>query len=243
MWHSGGCRPVIAHRSRRRSRASLISRPVVPRRMLSVLPNLLTLRDNRSSGSGSPGATPALSPEVHPRLEELVQYADAQRAVLLEAVATVPDSARNRRPTADTWSVAEVLEHLHRVEQGIARLIARQVERARASGLAPETDAGSLLHSLDHLAVLERGETMPAPEFVQPRGILTAAAALTALEQSRRTLREALAAGDGMALGSVSVPHVFFGPLTLYQWVLFLGQHECRHAMQIRDIARQLAPP
>lgn len=43
-------------------------------------------------------------------------------------------------------------------------------------------------------------------------------------------------------LGSVSVPHVFFGPLTLHQWVLFLDQHECRHAMQIRDIARQLAP-
>jgi hypothetical protein len=177
---------------------------------------------------------------MHPRLEELLQYAEAERAVLLAAVDTVPESARERRPSPDTWSVAEVLEHLHRVEQGIARLIGRQIERSRATGLSQETETGSLLHSLDHLGVVQRGNTLPAPEFVQPQGVLTAAAAITALEQSRRTLRDALASGDGLALGFISVPHVFLGPLTLYQWVLFLGQHECRHAMQIRDIGRQL---
>jgi hypothetical protein len=179
---------------------------------------------------------------VHPRLEELLQYADAQRAVLLAAVAAVPESARERRPRDDSWSVAEVLEHLHRVEQGVSRLIARQLERARARGLGPETETDSLLQSLDHLAILKRGATLPAPEFVQPQGSLTAAAAMTALEQSRRTMREALAPGDGLALGSVSYPHALLGPLTLYQWVLFLGQHERRHAIQIQDIARQLAP-
>jgi hypothetical protein len=178
---------------------------------------------------------------VHPRLEELLQYADGQRANLLVAVASVPDSARDRRPGPDTWSVAEVLEHLHRVEQGIARLIGRQIERGRAAGLPRETETGSLLQSLDHLGVTHRGESMPAPEFVQPQGALTAAAAIAALAQSRQILRDALATGDGLALGSLSVPHVYFGPLTLYQWVLFLGQHECRHARQIRDIARQLA--
>jgi hypothetical protein len=178
---------------------------------------------------------------VHPRLEELLQYADAQRAVLLAAVATVPESARDRRPAADAWSVAEVLEHLHRVEQGIARLIARQVERARGKGLAQETETSSLLHSLDHLALTQRNTRFPAPDFVQPEGTLPASAAITALEHSRRALREALATGDGLALATVSFPHVLLGPLTLYQWVLFLGQHECRHALQIRDIARQLA--
>jgi uncharacterized damage-inducible protein DinB len=39
----------------------------------------------------------------------------------------------------------------------------------------------------------------------------------------------------------VSVPHALLGPLTLYEWVLFVGQHEARHAGQVRDIARQLA--
>jgi hypothetical protein len=31
------------------------------------------------------------------------------------------------------------------------------------------------------------------------------------------------------------------GPLNLYQWVLFVGQHEARHAGQLQDLARLLA--
>jgi hypothetical protein len=34
--------------------------------------------------------------------------------------------------------------------------------------------------------------------------------------------------------------HVLLGQLTLYEWLLFLGQHEGRHAAQIGEIARRL---
>ena len=60
---------------------------------------------------------------MHPRLAELVDYATAQRTALLAAVSTVPESLRDERIRAGTWSIAEVLEHLHRVESGIARLL------------------------------------------------------------------------------------------------------------------------
>ncbi len=168
-----------------------------------------------------------------------MEYAEAQRQVLMAAVASVPEPLRDRRPSPDTWSVAEVLEHLHRVERGIGRLVVRQLETARAAGA--ETEAGSLLHSLDHLRLTEGGEPLPAPEFVQPRGALTSSAAVLALVESRAALRAAVAQGDGLALGTISVPHVAYGPLTLYEWILFLGQHEARHAGQIREIGRRLA--
>jgi hypothetical protein len=69
---------------------------------------------------------------------------------------------------------------------------------------------------------------------------MTAATAAAALEQSRKAFREVVAAGDGLALGTVSASHVLLGPLTLYEWVLFVGQHELRHAMQIRGIREQV---
>jgi DinB superfamily len=177
---------------------------------------------------------------VHPRLQELIEYVEAQRATLLSAVTAVPESVRDRRPTPQSWSVAEVLEHLHLVEQGVARLISRKLEKARTAGLGQEAETRSVLRSLDRFALLDRRTSMPAPEFVQPGGTLSAAAAVAALAESRRTLRDALAAGDGLALDGISAPHVLLGPLTLYQWVLFVGQHEHRHALQIRDIAQQL---
>jgi uncharacterized damage-inducible protein DinB len=174
---------------------------------------------------------------VHPRLEELLQYADAQRDELWSAVDTVPEPLRERRCSPDVWSVAEVLEHLHMVELGIARLIGRRIEKASAAGLGPETETTSLLNSLDHLRLLERKVFMAAPELVQPRGGLPADQCQAALAESRRALRAALSTGDGLALGTVSAPHVSLGPLTLYQWVVFLAQHERRHAAQIREIA------
>lgn len=172
---------------------------------------------------------------------ELLDYAELQRAALFAAVSLVPEPLRDRRSDPETWSVADVLEHLHRVESGIARLLRRSVERAKAAGLDPENELGSLLGSLDALRLLDRSRRIGAPELVMPRGELTAAQGMAALTQSRQALIAALRLGDGLALGQITQVHPTVGPLNLYQWVLFVGQHEGRHAGQLEDIARQLA--
>ena len=135
--------------------------------------------------------------------------------------------------------MAEVLEHLGIVEQGVARLIARRIEKLKDT-LPQETASDPLLGSLDEFALLDRENYMEAPDLVRPKGTLSADDAILALAESRLSLRAALNAGDGLDLGAVTAPHVLLGPLTLYQWVLFIGQHECRHAAQIRDIGASL---
>jgi uncharacterized damage-inducible protein DinB len=177
---------------------------------------------------------------MHPRITELLDYAQRQRVGLFAAVSLIPEPLRDRRGDVDAWSVAEVLEHLYRVESGIARLLARSAERAKAAGLEQEDDTRSVLGSLDELRLTERGERMRAPELVMPRGELTAAQGIAALEESRRALVTALEAADGLALGRITHAHPLMGPLNLYQWVLFVGQHEARHVGQVRDLARQL---
>jgi DinB family protein len=177
---------------------------------------------------------------MHPRIVELLAYAQLQRVTLLDAVSLFPEPRRDRRVDAGTWSVAEVLEHLYRVESDIARLLTRSLERARVAGPEPESEAGSVLASLDAFRLLDGSLRMTAPELVMPRGELTAAQGLVALTESRRALILALEAGDGLALGRITRAHPLFGPLNLYQWALFVGQHEARHAAQLRDLARQL---
>jgi hypothetical protein len=51
---------------------------------------------------------------------------------------------------------------------------------------------------------------------------------------------DAASAASGLALGGIVYPHSMLGALTLYQWILFLGQHELRHAKQIQSISAQL---
>jgi len=176
---------------------------------------------------------------MHSRLEELLHYVDDQRAELFAAVDTVAPAQRHRRPRPEVWSVAEVLEHLTLVEKGVAHLIARRLEKMKDT-IPQETTTESLLSSLDQFALLDRDNYMEAPEFVRPRGTLSAEDAMLALAESRLALRAAVTAGDGFALGTVTAPHALLGPLSLYQWILFIGQHECRHARQIRDIGQKL---
>jgi uncharacterized damage-inducible protein DinB len=178
---------------------------------------------------------------MHRKIAEPLNYAERQREVLFEAVRLIPASLRDQRGDPDTWSVAEVLEHLHRVEKSIARLLAHLRDQAKAAGLEPESEGGSVLESLDQLQLLDRGVRLNAPEPVMPRGRLTAAQGMAALAESRQALISALRDVDGLALGRVTYAHPLMGSLNLYQWVLFVGQHEARHAAQIQDIARRVS--
>ena len=173
---------------------------------------------------------------MHPRLAEIVDYIAEQRRALLAAVEAVPADRRDERPAPDTWSVAEVLDHLQRVESGSTRLLARRVARARESGLPPETETGSLLRSLDATGLLD-GPPRKAPEFVLPSPDARASDALVALEASRAELLRLLAEVDGLDLTKVTATHAALGELNVYQWTLFLGEHERRHARQVVAIA------
>src|SRR5262245_26628223 len=74
---------------------------------------------------------------------------DSRHAELTRAVNEVPVSARNRRPSEDRWSVAEVLEHLALVEENIAPLMKRLVTEQRANGLGAERDSSPVAQTLN----------------------------------------------------------------------------------------------
>ncbi|HYC34069.1 MAG TPA: DinB family protein [Gemmatimonadales bacterium] len=171
---------------------------------------------------------------MHPRLVELLEYVGAQRAVLLASVEAVPAERRDVRPAPEVWSVAEVLEHLCLTETGIGRLVARCAAEARQRGLEPEDDVSSLLGALDRFGLVRGARVGKAPEIVAPSGTWSWSEGLQRLGASREAFGRAVAAGDGLALGRVTFPHPLLGPLSLYQWILFVGQHEARHAAQVR---------
>ena len=177
---------------------------------------------------------------MHPRTEELLSYLEESRAVLHAAVDAVPSSLRETRPAADRWSVAEVLEHLGRVEEQLTRLLAAKLVEARLTGaLGPEPESGPIVDSLKDL-LLDRRRRITAGDRVLPRGEMDAATALATLEKTRAKLRDLVVSHDGLSLGAVGHPHPALGMLDGYQWFSFIGTHEARHAAQIREIGQTL---
>ena len=177
---------------------------------------------------------------MHPRLAEIVRYVDERRADLEMAASKLPYERWAARPSSNSWSVAEVFDHLHLSESGIARLLAKRIARAKEAGLGPETSTESAMNALDFFPVVD-GPKRQAPEIVVPRAEARAPGVHEALRRSRADLHAALQDGDGLALGEVTATHPALGVINLYQWILFVGQHEARHTRQVEQIVRDLA--
>jgi len=176
---------------------------------------------------------------LHPRLAELHAELDRTRDALLAAVARVPAEAAALRAEADRWSVAEVVEHLRIVEDGVGRLLGKLGKQAEALG--PETSSASVLSSLDRYGLSSPKRRIVAPNGVEPTGRATLAESLAGLAESRRKLLELVHRVSGRALDELAAPHPLLGRLSFYQWLLFLAQHEERHAIQVCDTARRLS--
>ena len=177
---------------------------------------------------------------MHPRLTELRDHVDAQRSALLAAVAALPPDRWTERPAPGRWSVVELFEHLYKVEHSCARVIAKGVADARAAGHPAETSTDSVLGALAAFGLRDRSQKREVPERVAPAGTWSPDEAREKLATSRAELHEAIRAADGLALGSIRQTHARFGDLDLYTWILFVAEHEARHAQQAAEIAEQL---
>jgi hypothetical protein len=178
---------------------------------------------------------------MQPRLAELSQYLAQQRRALLDVASAVPAERWQIRPAEGRWSVSEIFEHLHRVERGTAALLAKRIGRARDAGHPPETESSSVLGNLPQLRELDE-RLLVAPELVVPTENPDRDTAERWLAESRAALLAAMENGDGLALGEIRHTHMRFGEIDLYQWILFIAEHEKRHTKQLRGVVEQMAP-
>ncbi len=169
---------------------------------------------------------------MQPRLQEIQEFITLRRRDLLGAVDGVPPGTS----PPSGWSVAAIVDHLRATEEGISKLLHVTVSRIPEAARKLETETSSVLHSLDHQRLLDRTRKMRAPVTVQPRTDVGLPDALAGLQESRVRLLKTITEVDGVALGTYSYPHPAFGVLDLYQWLVFLGAHETRHAAQIREL-------
>jgi len=180
---------------------------------------------------------------VHPRLAELFSYLDTERRALRQTLDAIPEHDRNARPATDRWSVRDILEHLVNVERRVVAAVASAIAQAKDAGLEPEQERSSVVNDADRAKYLDRSRKLSAPPRTHPASSDDAEVLWTALEEVRASLKAAALTGDGLALGRVTQPHPFFGPLSVYEWLALMAGHEARHADQMREVAALVKTP
>ncbi|MFI5249087.1 MAG: DinB family protein [Gemmatimonadales bacterium] len=168
------------------------------------------------------------------RLTEISDFLDASRAGVYAAIDGMGPERLEREPAGGGWTAAQTLQHLALAESKTSQYLAARLGKAIAAGLAHEQDESSVLAAAGGFAIPGR---LTAPEVVTPAAGVAAGDAIAALRASHDEVRGLLRSADGWALADVQTRHALFGPMHMYQSLLFIGYHDRRHTPQIARAA------
>lgn len=176
---------------------------------------------------------------MNPRINELIEYLDRERADLDRAIESVPADRHHVKLSAESWCAAEVVNHVALTDRRVTALLTKITGEAKGNGAPPDSATAPILSKIDVTRVLDRTTKIRNPRG-DPAADCNMADGLAALDAARKDLKSLLRQADLPDLGGVSAPHPAFGPLTGYEWVAFMAAHTHRHADQIRELASSL---
>jgi hypothetical protein len=162
-------------------------------------------------------------------LDQLV----SSEARLLELVDGLSPQQWIFRESPERWSISENIEHVVVFENFIKRAIA-EVMKGPA-----EPEKKALVVAKEPLVLglaNARSTKFNAREAARPTGRWPETRELIAELRKTRAQTLAFAAETQADLRDHFFPHVAFGDLDCYQWLVVLSQHGARHAFQIEEI-------
>jgi DinB superfamily len=157
----------------------------------------------------------------------------ANRERLRSAVDGLTPSQAEFCPGDDVWSILDCVEHVTVVENRIMKSIERVLQTP------PEPEKAGTVIGKEKLILTrapDRSTKVQAPEPVRPTRKCTDLRQLVAEFEAARDRSMQFAAHCDTDLRGHFFPHIRFGDLDCYQWLVFLSAHCDRHLLQIEEI-------
>lgn len=151
----------------------------------------------------------------------------------LAAIENVSDLQWTFKATPDSWSVAEISEHIV-LSDGLLLSIAQRslnsvAETAKAIELRGKEDA--VIKKLN-----DRSYKAQAPESLKPSNRFATKAELTDAFKATRERTAHYVKTTNDSLKDHITPHPLFGDLTAYQWLVMIPAHANRHVDQLDEV-------
>ncbi|MGD1095313.1 MAG: DinB family protein [Bryobacteraceae bacterium] len=173
-------------------------------------------------------------------MQRAIDYLEQTKATFLAATAGLTEEQWRFKPAADSWSVADCVEHLAVSEEAIFPVLQAMPDRPEASA----EELGQIQEKDDFIvtAVSSRRRKATAPPQTVPANRWPASELPAQFLASRdRTI--ALARSADGRINSRIFPHFVLGPMSGYQWLLFLAAHSDRHLKQMEEVKAHPAFP
>ena len=160
-----------------------------------------------------------------------MQINEKAREELYIEINELSDESLNKKPSNNEWSIKQIVEHLFLMEGGIAKMIVDNLE----NGEVVNAD----LKPIE--ATINRDIKVDAPAFATPSNDFATLEELKMkLNITHQRLIKIEKASDEKELEVKGFPHPVFGQMSLKQWIPFVGYHEKRHILQIKEVKEKL---
>ncbi|MDQ3820421.1 MAG: DinB family protein, partial [Acidobacteriota bacterium] len=149
---------------------------------------------------------------IYKSVPQIFETIDETRGRVLGRVEGLSDEQLNSRPALGAWSVAEVVEHLSKIESlllGMMKMMLTKAESVQQKREGAYTEIEPF--SMDELIERARKEKYTAPESASPGGNLDLSDSLYKLRRSREELHSLRPRMEALDLSNVTYRHPAFG--------------------------------
>jgi uncharacterized damage-inducible protein DinB len=172
-------------------------------------------------------------------IAEIYDANDKIRENLKMTVEGLTDEQAGITPGGEKWSLAQLVEHIAIVEDGMTRICAKLLSAAQAENKKSDGTA-KISENFLTKAAESVNLKLEAPERVRPTGTKTVAESLAKMEENRATLKKLRPLFETVEGTEHKFPHPSFGDLTAHEWLALIGGHEMRHTKQIKNLLEKI---
>ncbi len=163
---------------------------------------------------------------------DIFEYLDETKDALQEEVNGLSEEQMSFKASEDSWSVAEIVEHIIIVEGALKSMLEARI----AAGETPDQKAEVKMTDEEIVGfITDRSSQIKTQDQFQPSGKFSEAdEALEAFKDQREDIVDWLKDSDVDMRNYVN--EFPFGKIDAYQTVLFMAGHTARHVAQIEEI-------
>lgn len=172
-------------------------------------------------------------------ISDIYETNDKIRRRLTEMVSDLPDEQTKILHDGETWTLAEFVEHIAIVADGMAKISGKLLARAKEAGKTSD-GAANISEDFAQKAAQMRDMKFEAPDRVRPTGTKSIAESLEKLRASQQELENLRPLFEQFDGSDFKFPHPFMGDLSATEWLALVGGHEARHLRQIENVIERM---
>jgi len=172
---------------------------------------------------------------IYKSVAEIFDFIDKTRADLISKTQNLDEEQKNLRAAQTGWSVAEIVEHLATVENGMIKISAKLLAEAEGEGSQSDGSINPPISFVEFGKAMQN-QKFEAPERVRPKGTQNLTESLAKMQENRLLLQQLRPRFEAADATKPTFPHPALGELNSYQWLAMIGIHEQRHLAQIEKI-------